>query len=112
MQYGILHEIYMPSSEATLMIRGLSIKRYVDSRIEKLLCAECSVEDMVITKSLSKRLSAYKVNQPHVVFARKLTSRGIEVKAGTRLAFILKSFRTQAAATASVVQQGLAPQVL
>lgn len=55
---------------------GCSIKEYIDSRMEMLLYAKCSIEDVTITKSLSKKLSAYKVNQPHVVFARRLTSKG------------------------------------
>jgi DNA polymerase delta subunit 1 len=67
---------------------GDSIKEYIDSRMEMLLYAECNIEDVTITKSISKTLNAYKVNQPHVVFARRLASKGVDIKAGTRLEYV------------------------
>jgi DNA polymerase delta subunit 1 len=66
-----------------------TITSYIDNRMLMLLCSKCDIEDMVVTKSLSKDLRAYKVNQPHVVFARKQVARtGIDIKAGTRLEYV------------------------
>ena len=67
---------------------GESMREYIDCRIEMLLYAKCSIEDVIVTKSLSKRLGAYKVNQPHVLFARRLASKGIDMKPGTRLEYV------------------------
>jgi DNA polymerase delta subunit 1 len=66
-----------------------SVKEYIDGRMLMLLCNGCKVDDVVITKSLSRSLNTYKVNQPHVVFARKLVERtGVDIKAGTRLEYV------------------------
>jgi len=66
-----------------------SIKGYVDTRMLMLMLGRCSVDDLVITRSLTKKLDAYKVNQPHVVFARKLVSKtGADIKPGTRLEYV------------------------
>lgn len=65
------------------------IRRYIDARMLMLLCGKCSIDDVVITKSLSRGLNTYKVNQPHVVFARRLVERtGVDVKPGTRLEYV------------------------
>ena len=76
-----------------------SIENYVDRRMLMLSLGKCSISDMVITKSLSRELSTYKVNQPHVVFAKKLASdTGIRVPAGTRLEYVyVKAESSQAA---------------
>ena len=65
------------------------VKDYVDMMMLKLLCNKCSIDDVVITKSLARQLSSYKVNQPHVVFARRLVQKtGIDIKPGTRLEYV------------------------
>jgi DNA polymerase delta subunit 1 len=66
-----------------------SITDYIDRRMLVLLSGRCDMSDMIITKSLAKELTAYKVNQPHVVFARRLVSEtGNSIKAGTRLEYV------------------------
>jgi DNA polymerase elongation subunit (family B) len=65
------------------------ISNYVDSRIFTLLSNKVPIQDMVITKSLAKHLNAYKVNQPHVVLARRLAQKtGADIPAGTRLEYV------------------------
>jgi DNA polymerase delta subunit 1 len=65
------------------------VKDYVDMMMLKLLCNKCSIDDVVVTKSLARQLSSYKVNQPHVVFARRLVQKtGIDIKPGTRLEYV------------------------
>ncbi len=65
------------------------IESYIDEKIMMLLCGKVKTSDLVITKSLARKLSTYKVNQPHVVLARRLVQKtGIDVPAGTRLEYI------------------------
>lgn len=65
------------------------VSDYVDMRILVLLSGKAKASDLIVTKSLAKRLSAYKVNQPHVVLARRLVGKtGLDIPAGTRLEYI------------------------
>lgn len=65
------------------------ISNYVDMRILRLLYGKVETSELVVTKSINKKLSAYKVNQPHVVLAKRLvTKTGIDIPAGTRLDYI------------------------
>lgn len=65
------------------------IAKYIDGRIFMLLSGKVSVYDLVITKSLARKLNTYKVNQPHVVLAKKLVKKtGIDISAGTRLEYV------------------------
>jgi DNA polymerase elongation subunit (family B) len=65
------------------------IKRYVDDRMIQLMCGQVDTHELVITKSLAKRLADYKVNQPHVVLARRLAQKtGVDIPAGTRLNYV------------------------
>lgn len=65
---------------------------YIDDKIIKLLQVNKSkvhVSDLVVTKSIGRKLSTYKVNQPHIVLARRLSEKtGVEVPAGTRLEYV------------------------
>ena len=63
---------------------------YIDGKIIKLLqINSIPVSDLVVTKSIGRKLSTYKVNQPHIVLARRLSEKtGIEVPAGTRLEYV------------------------
>jgi DNA polymerase elongation subunit (family B) len=65
------------------------IERYIDGRIFTLVSGRADVRDLVVTKSLAKKLSAYKVNQPHVVLARRLVQKtGNDISEGTRLEYV------------------------
>lgn len=65
------------------------ISKYVDSTIFTLLHNKVAIQDLVVTKSLAKSLNAYKVNQPHVLLARRLSQKmGTDVLAGTRLEYL------------------------
>ena len=65
------------------------IMKYIDSTILKLLSDNVPIDDLVITKSLAKNLNAYKVNQPHVVLAKRLSQKtGADIPAGTRLEYV------------------------
>ena len=75
-----------------------TIASRIDLRILKLALGRCDVFDLVITKSISKDLKSYVVNQPQVVLARRLQKEtGIDVSAGTRLEYVfVKEGVTQA----------------
>lgn len=65
------------------------IESYIDGRIFTLVSGRADVRDLVVTKSLAKKLSAYKVNQPHVVLARRLVQKtGNDISEGTRLEYV------------------------
>jgi DNA polymerase elongation subunit (family B) len=65
------------------------IANYVDYKVICLYSGNCDVSDLIITKSLARDLSLYKVNQPHVVLAKRLSQEtGINVTAGTRLEYV------------------------
>lgn len=62
------------------------ILKYVDIMIFNLISGEFNINDLVITKSISKDLKEYKVNAPHVVFARRQSE--MQITAGTRLEYV------------------------
>lgn len=65
------------------------IEGYIDGRIFTLVSGRADVRDLVVTKSLAKKLSMYKVNQPHVVLARRLVQKtGTDISEGTRLEYV------------------------
>lgn len=66
-----------------------SIIEYIDEKMFLLVFGQCNISDMVITKSLSKDIRSYKVNQPHVVLAKRLSKKtGTEILPGTRLEYV------------------------
>ena len=67
-----------------------SVTNYIDHRIIKLLHTnKVPALDLVVTKSLGRKLSTYKVKQPHIVLARRLSEKnGVDVPAGTRLEYV------------------------
>jgi DNA polymerase delta subunit 1 len=65
------------------------IKKYVDDMILRLHCGKIPMHDLVITKCLAKNLASYKVNQPHVVLAKRLAQQtGVDIPAGTRIEYV------------------------
>ena len=65
------------------------IASYLDIQILKLVLGKCDVSELVITKSISRDLKSYVVNQPQVVLARRLQDEtGVDVPAGTRLEYV------------------------
>ena len=65
------------------------ITDYIDDRVLCLYGGRCDVTDLIITKSLARDLHLYKVNQPHVVLARRLSEKnGKDITAGTRLEYV------------------------
>lgn len=70
-------------------IKNDQIAKYIDIQILKLLSGKVDTRELIVTKSLAKNIGSYKVNQPHVVLARRLIQKtGIEIPAGTRLEYI------------------------
>lgn len=66
-----------------------NVANYIDKRILTLVSGKADVHDLVVTKSVARKLSTYKVNQPHVVLARRLVQKtGNDIPAGTRLEFV------------------------
>lgn len=64
------------------------IADYIDKRIFKLIAGKVDMQELVVTKSVARKLSTYKVNAPHVVLAKRLQKTGIDIPAGTRLEYI------------------------
>ncbi len=65
------------------------ISNYIDIRILRLLSGRVDVSELVVTKSLARKLNTYRVNQPHVVLAKRLVLKtGLDVPAGTRLEYV------------------------
>lgn len=66
-----------------------SVSEYIDKRIIVLLSGKAAVADLIVTKSIARKLSTYKVNQPHVVLAKRLVAKtGLDIPAGTRLEYV------------------------
>lgn len=70
---------------------------YVDTQMYNLIINKVNIHDLVIIKSIAKNINAYKVNQPHVVMAKRLIEQnGQKISAGTRLEFVfVQDFLTQ-----------------
>ena len=63
---------------------------YVKNILLKLGKNEIPIEDLVITKSISKAISAYKGIQPHVELVKKLRKRnGTAPSVGDRVSFVI-----------------------
>ena len=70
-------------------VKKSDIVEFIDKKIFLLLSGKVPTQDLIVTKSLARKLSTYKVNQPHVVMARRLVEKnGIDIPAGTRLEYI------------------------
>lgn len=74
-----------------------NIINYVDQQIFYLIMNKVDIKDLIITKSIAKDIKSYKVNQPHIIMAKRLTSEtGKEISAGTRLEFVyVQNFDSQ-----------------
>lgn len=57
---------------------------------QKLKAREVAVEDLVIYTRLTMPLSQYKQLAPHVMIARKLKERGVDVGVGSTIAYVVK----------------------
>ena len=85
-----------------LVARGDSVRGtiyqvvdHIETNIKRLISGDVNLSELTMTKSV-RELNSYKVNQPHVVMARRLVQKGINVPAGTRLEFVyVKDGRTQ-----------------
>ena len=65
-----------------------NVVEYIDRRVDALLSGDVDVSELAITKSLVRDLQSYKGNQPHVVMAKRLAKKGVNVQAGTRLEYV------------------------
>ena len=90
-----------------------SVTDYIDNRIIKLhsyaakiLNSQIPVSDLVVTKSIGRKLSTYKVNQPHIVLARRLSEKtGVDVPAGTRLEYVFTKNTENGMSTLSELEE-------
>jgi len=64
---------------------------YVRNVVKRLRRGEIPLRDLIIYEELTKPLSAYKQIGPHVVAARKLKERGVEIAEGTVVTFVITS---------------------
>ena len=65
-------------------------KKYVKEVINKLRKKEISLKDLVIFEELTKPIEEYKLISPHVIAAKKLKERGIEVGEGQVIMFVIQ----------------------
>ncbi len=63
--------------------------RFIRARIEHLLQGDVHLHDMVIWKTLSKRVEDYKIKAPHVEVARYLAEKGYPMTPGSRVGYIV-----------------------
>lgn len=61
------------------------ISKYIDKQMILLKRGNIPASNLVITKNINKKLEDYKINAPHVLFARQLD---IPISAGTRLEYL------------------------
>ncbi len=63
---------------------------FVKDYLQKLESNDTVIEDLIITKSISKSISAYKGIQPHVELVKKLKKReGVAPSVGDRVSFVI-----------------------
>lgn len=74
-----------------------TIIKYVHKRLFDLFFNNVDIKDLIIVKSIAKDILSYKVNQPHILMAKRLIQEtGKEITAGTRLEYVyVKEFDTQ-----------------
>lgn len=73
-----------------------NILKYIDKQLLKLYTGQYDISDLVIIKSISKDIKAYKTNQPQVIMAKRLIAAGEVISPGTRLEFVfVKEFDAQ-----------------
>ncbi len=63
--------------------------RYVREVIEKLRAGKIPIEKVVIWKTLTKKISEYSVDAPHVAAAKRLEKAGIKVDIGSKIGYVI-----------------------
>ncbi len=63
--------------------------RYVQDVIKKLREGKIDLRKLVIWKTLSKKLSEYAAEAPHVVAARRMVEKGYQVEVGDKIGYII-----------------------
>lgn len=64
-------------------------KNYVREIIDKLKGGEISLKELTIYENLTKPIEEYKLISPHVVAAKKMIERGIEIEPGETIMFVI-----------------------
>jgi DNA polymerase elongation subunit (family B) len=65
-------------------------KEYVKKVINDLRKRKVSLKDLIIYEELTKPIEQYKLISPHVMAAKKLKQRGIEVGEGQVIMFVIQ----------------------
>ena len=63
------------------------VVEYIDDKLQQLISGQVDVSELTVTKSV-RDLGSYKVNQPHVMMAKRLVQKGIDVPPGSRLEYV------------------------
>ena len=63
------------------------VVEYIDDKLQQLISGVVNLSELTVTKSV-RELGSYKVNQPHVMMAKRLVQKGIEVPPGSRLEYV------------------------
>ena len=79
---------------------------HIDNKIGQLISGVVDLSELTITRAV-RELSSYKVDQPHVVMAKRLVQKGIDVPAGTRLQFVFVKGADKMATPEEVREQHL-----
>jgi len=79
-------------------------KKYVKKVIKNLKEQKISLRDLTIYEDLTKPIEEYKLVSPHVVAARKMRERGIEVEPGQTIMFVITKKGTSISEKAEPVE--------
>ena len=66
-----------------------NVKEIVDAAVEKLQQGKVDLKDLVITARLTKKPSEYKVLSPHVAVYQKNVERGIKIRIGDNIEYVV-----------------------
>ena len=83
-------------------VRGA--KEYVKKIIKNLREQKISLRDLTIYEDLTKPIEEYKLVSPHVVAARKMRERGIEIEPGQTIMFVITKKGTSISEKAEPVE--------
>ncbi|MEM3127367.1 MAG: DNA-directed DNA polymerase, partial [Candidatus Woesearchaeota archaeon] len=74
-----------------LLLRGKNqdAQKYVQKTIEMLLKKEVPISNVIISVQLQKDISKYEAISPHVAIAKQMIAKGIEVKQGMMINYVV-----------------------
>ncbi|MDW8048348.1 MAG: DNA polymerase domain-containing protein [Nitrososphaerota archaeon] len=88
-QDDVLRELAMARRSEEFFQRIPNTLRILERYSRQILNGEINLEDLIVTRQLSKDPGEYAANLHHVIAARQLRSRGIDINAGQCVRYIV-----------------------